>query len=267
MDLFCPHCTRRVTVPDDKAGQIVNCPLCAKQFMTPSLAPANPIVSKPVAPPMLTPTLPSITLPPTSSPTAIPQPPRPKLSVPIPAPAPPSPPPPPGDYTRSYTVHLHGQWLPFVPPACLVLIFFLSFSSWELPDGLNKPMSMWELSSFSKPGKPMFLAYALLLLLCILLASASLAFEKRLGCHAAAAPTIHPVERFDRWTFSDYRLHAAGTRVSRRAPQLPHKSRSWLAMKLAFRLHFLAMLASLLMFWLHWRKLSNAPPPKCELRW
>ena len=35
MDLFCPHCSRRVTVPDSNAGQVTSCPLCAKQFMTP----------------------------------------------------------------------------------------------------------------------------------------------------------------------------------------------------------------------------------------
>ncbi len=43
MDLFCPHCSRRVTVPDGNAGQVTSCPSCAKQFMTPSLAPPPPI--------------------------------------------------------------------------------------------------------------------------------------------------------------------------------------------------------------------------------
>jgi len=28
-----------VTVPDDKAGKVMSCPLCTKQFMAPSLAP------------------------------------------------------------------------------------------------------------------------------------------------------------------------------------------------------------------------------------
>ena len=35
-----------------------------------------------------------------------------------------------------------------------------------------------------------------------------------------------------------------------------------LALELAFRLHLLAMLASFAMFWLHWRKMSNSPPPR-----
>ena len=51
MDLFCPHCTRRVSVSDDKAGLITNCPLCGKQFMAPSLAPPPAPKPPPPGPP------------------------------------------------------------------------------------------------------------------------------------------------------------------------------------------------------------------------
>lgn len=40
-----------------------------------------------------------------------------------------------------------------------------------------------------------------------------------------------------------------------------------LPMKIAFRLHFAAMAAQFVLFWLHWRKKSNLPSPKCEMRW
>ena len=40
-----------------------------------------------------------------------------------------------------------------------------------------------------------------------------------------------------------------------------------LAEKIAIRLHFLAMIASFGMFWLHHRKASNLPAPKLEVRW
>jgi hypothetical protein len=287
MDLFCPHCTRRVTVPDEKAGQVVNCPLCAKQFMTPSLAPVNPPAPKPSPAAVVTPTVPSFTVPPSSSPMAVP--PTPAPSMPTPAPTPPVPPPPPGDYTRSHTLHLRGEWLPFVPPACMVLIFFLSFFSWESPDSRDMllamtdvsdrkalqeladrirpevPLSMWELS-FSKSGKLMFLAYALLLLLCILLASASLVFEKQ---WIAMPPPLRP---FILWKDLIVALFLSIGFMILTYEYLDalHNYRVspiMTAMKIAFRLHFLAIVASLLMFWLHWRKLSNAPPPKCELRW
>ena len=37
MELLCPHCMKRVTVSDDKAGQVLNCPLCNGVFAAPSL--------------------------------------------------------------------------------------------------------------------------------------------------------------------------------------------------------------------------------------
>lgn len=40
-----------------------------------------------------------------------------------------------------------------------------------------------------------------------------------------------------------------------------------LPLKIAFRLHFLAMLASFAMFWLHLRSRWNLPAPKVEARW
>ncbi|MSU79110.1 MAG: hypothetical protein EXS16_13600 [Gemmataceae bacterium] len=43
--VFCPHCTRCVTLLNDKSGQVTSCPLCNKQFKAPTLAPsptANP---------------------------------------------------------------------------------------------------------------------------------------------------------------------------------------------------------------------------------
>src|SRR5579862_9366627 len=98
MDLMCPHCQRRVTVTDDKAGQVASCPLCAKQFMAPAL---------PSAPPPVLPPSPSAPAPNTAyqlGPTPVPPP-----SVPAfaptqlePMPSAPPPPLPPGDYTRTY---------------------------------------------------------------------------------------------------------------------------------------------------------------------
>ena len=99
MDLFCPHCTRRVSVADDKAGLITNCPLCAKQFMAPSLAP--PPAPKPPPPP----SVPKDTY----GMETVPAPPPSPFSVPPPStlePAAPPPPLPPGEYTRSFSCTL-----------------------------------------------------------------------------------------------------------------------------------------------------------------
>ena len=40
-----------------------------------------------------------------------------------------------------------------------------------------------------------------------------------------------------------------------------------LPLKIAIRLQFVAMIASFALFWLNWRKRSNLPLPKVELRW
>src|SRR2546425_119084 len=105
MDLFCPHCTRRVSIPDDKAGLVTNCPLCAKQFMAPSLAP----------PPVPTSSAPlggyGVEAAPSPPPPVFSS--APPSSKPEPA-APPPPPLPPGEYTRSCSCTLNDRWLVFV---------------------------------------------------------------------------------------------------------------------------------------------------------
>ncbi len=40
-----------------------------------------------------------------------------------------------------------------------------------------------------------------------------------------------------------------------------------IAMKIAFRVHLLAVVASALQFWLEQRKTKNAPLPRLDIRW
>jgi hypothetical protein len=265
MDLFCPHCSRRVTVPDSNSGQVTNCPLCAKQFMTPSLAP--PTAPPPPPPPApkpqpaetygTGPTLPAPAPPMTQ-----------KTPPPIrPAAAPEPPPPPPlGDYTRSYVCHLKGSMLAFVPTACLVLIFFLSFFSWHwIGSDPTRSMSLWGLA-FTERGEAQFLAYTILMFPCGLLAIAAALFDSGL---VPTQPQLAPVMTWKNLIVGvflilafamlciDYIIQhfaAAGNPIA-------------IAEKVAIRLHFLAVLASFLMFWLQLRKASNKPLPRIELHW
>lgn len=258
MDLFCPHCTRRVTVPDDKAGLVLNCPLCAKQFMAPSLAPAAPVVSAPPPPPAPPPPapLPSYELSPAPTP-PVTQAPTPR-SKPEPPAAPP-PPPPPGDYTRSFTLHLRGEYLPFVPTACLLMIFLLSFPSWH---HAAVPLSMWGLAGEHNQ----FLTYTILLMLGIIVAILSVLFEKQiLATPPQLAPFMMWKDLFVGLLLSIGLLLLAFDYGHCHFGQSPNPM--MLAMKLAFRLHVLAVAASFLMFWVHWRKMKNAPPPKLEIKW
>jgi hypothetical protein len=261
MDLFCPHCSRRVTVPDSNAGQVTSCPLCAKQFMTPSLAPA------PTAAPPPVPSLPqtedaySMGPPPPAPPPMTQTAPPPKK----PAAASEPPPPPPGDYTRSFAFQLSGKLLAFVPMACLVVIFFLSFFSWHYNSDPERSHILWGLA-FTDQGQAQFLAYTILMFPCGLLTIVATILDSSL---IPKQPQLAPVITWKNLvvgvflTFAfamlciDYLIQhfaVAGNPIA-----LPEK--------LAIRLHFLAVVASFLLFWLQWRKLSNKPLPKCEFRW
>jgi hypothetical protein len=284
MDLFCPHCTRRVSIPDDKAGQVMSCPLCAKQFMAPSLAPA-PVAPKP--PPPSPPPMPSAPVetygmgPAPVMPTTITQPPTSMPSAPEPAPtAPPSPPAPPGEYSRSSTCTLTGAWLVFVPTACVLLIFLLSFFTWHSPipqdAKADEPaktgapaLGLWGLSFVPQKSDEVkqahFLAYTILMLF----PTGGLVFVALLFAKIPLPPQLAPVLPWKNLpvalllllTFLLLCLDFADAHFSQRINPIA------IPLELAIRLHFLAMMASFVMFWLDWRKKYNLPPPKCETRW
>lgn len=251
MDLFCPHCTRRVSVPDDKAGQVMSCPLCAKQFQAPSLAPP-PSEPKPPAPPPSAP----------ESPYSAGEPPFKSTS-----PAPAEPAAPPGDYTRSLGISLKASWLAFVPMACLFVIFVLSFFTWHNID-TEHSASLWGMSFLTQPGdvkQAHFLAYTILML-----------FPTALLVVAAFAINVLPlppqVGLLKGWldlaaglflglTFLMLCIDYADAHFVARLNGIA------LAEKIAFRLQLLAMFASFAMFWLSWRARRNQPAPRFELRW
>ncbi len=67
MELLCPHCRKRLTVSDDKSGQVLNCPLCNGAFAAPSLVPARRAAPSPPPrvppPPSVPPPAPSVLWP------------------------------------------------------------------------------------------------------------------------------------------------------------------------------------------------------------
>jgi len=263
MDLFCPHCTKRVTVADDKAGQVTTCPLCSKQFMAPSLAPP-PVAPAPPppAPPPSSPvptesyaTGPAPVSPPSpvTSPTATPSVPEPVIELP---------PPPPGDYTQTLGICLKASWLAFVPMACLVVIFVLSFFTWHnIPEGHS--LSLWGMSFVEIHGH--FLAYTIIMLFPIL-PLVVLALVLDLGIAPAQFAPVLPWKSLAIGLFLGltfllllYDYVNAHLIQSFNPITIPEK--------LAIRLHFVAMMSCFGMFWLHWRKPRNLPPPKLEAHW
>ncbi len=162
MNLLCPNCQKMLTVPEQYAGQLMKCPLCAGTFTVPALppspslseqAPKEPPPSAPPPqpgfPPLGPPSPPSFPepdtyglsqeehvstpLPPAPLP---PSPSAPAGSTPAPTlPAPPPSPPsksagPPAGYTRTESLHFNPKVLQWIAPAGVLLIFIFQFFTW-----------------------------------------------------------------------------------------------------------------------------------------
>jgi hypothetical protein len=130
MNLLCPNCQKMLTVPEEFAGQLMKCPLCNGTFTVPGLPGAAP---PPPPPPQPEPDLYTIRqdpVPPPSPPV-----PPPLSHLEPPPPTTPTPPPPkpslsPVDYQHTLTAWLSPRILPWIAPACLLLVFLLQFFNW-----------------------------------------------------------------------------------------------------------------------------------------
>ncbi len=148
MNLLCPNCQKRLTVPEQFAGQLMKCPLCAGTFNVPGLPSAAPPPEP--SPPGAPGPVPAVAVAPETyglQPDAAPLPPPPHAPGEAPAPppsVPPAPPqpessqpvaPPPAPtssigYTKSWTGTVKPHVLQWVPAVSVVLIFILQFFPW-----------------------------------------------------------------------------------------------------------------------------------------
>jgi hypothetical protein len=151
MELLCPNCQKKLTVPEQYAGQLMRCPLCQGTFTVPALpsavaaAEAEPFGSfSPPSPPKqdtygvaVEPAhLSSAPLPPMSgeNPSAAgvaTSPPQPSA---VSARTPP-PPPPSGSYSHIRTLEINPNVVPWLAPIGLLLVFLLSFFTWKSDTG------------------------------------------------------------------------------------------------------------------------------------
>ncbi len=171
MDLLCPACQQKLTIPDDFAGQPAKCPQCGHTFTAPTLPPMPGAYTPPAAPPAPPPApfvpSPQSAAPPPPSPepqtAAVPAP-APAappvtavtpVTVPPPAPAPTAPPlapapapePPPQDYTRRWTIWIGPNFWCWVAVAAALLVVVLSFFPWVgyFPGGMGThTQSAWQ---------------------------------------------------------------------------------------------------------------------------
>jgi hypothetical protein len=265
MELLCPHCLKKVTVSDDKAGQVLNCPLCQGVFVAPALPSAQP---PPSAPPPQAPPPPYV--PPPGSleipliPSVAPGPPQ--SAAPSPT-SPPPPPRPPADYTRRFSFRLRPDVLVYVAPVCLFLIVFvLSFFDWHAVLDQRGGLNLWQLG-FTSQGTGVFLAYVLFTILTFLVAVACALFELRV------LPALPQLALLMPWksgitfvllglTFLlfayDYQQGLfAGSALANPIT---------LAEKIAFRLHLLALIAVGLELWVQSRVARSLPLPRFSMR-
>ena len=158
---------------------------------------------------------------------------------------------------------LNDTWLAFVPPACVLLIFVLSFFTWHATE-TTTAANFWALFWSQQLGH--FIAYFVLMVFCFPLVVVAVVVDQG---WVLAPPQLAPLLTFKYliiglllsiaflllcYDYMDGNFLQKGNPIA-------------VPMKIAIRLHFLAVLASFLMFWLHWRKKSNLPLPKCEVRW
>lgn len=131
MDFQCPHCANRLSIPDQYAGTLMKCPICSKTFQAPNLVPNAP--ASPPPPPAPAPASEGYKLAPEPpKPAPPPPPPAPAATSPVSKSAAPPPPPPTGptDYTGGFSGTLDPKIVPWIAPACLILVLGLLFFPW-----------------------------------------------------------------------------------------------------------------------------------------
>jgi hypothetical protein len=127
MNLLCPNCQKMLTVPDEFAGQLMKCPMCAGTFTVPGLPGAAP----PPPPPPEVYTIRQEAPPAPPPPPIFSREPPPSTATTSTPPPPPSLPSlPPEGYSHSVAVWLSPRVLPWIAPACLLLVFVLQFFNW-----------------------------------------------------------------------------------------------------------------------------------------
>lgn len=204
--------------------------------------------------------------------------------MPLPAAAPPPAPPPPaldvaeviaepmpvstareGDYRKSYRIHLRQDIVEWIAPVCVVVVFFLSLFPWYYREAYA--VNLWELAFHSDRGYAIYTFYTVVFVfLALPVTVVAFCLEKRW------IPFPEGLRPYWRWRslivgglLGVPFLLFLGDYISFQF--LPFGVQASIAMKLAFRLHLLAVIGCALQFWLELRQAANLPAPRLTLRW
>jgi hypothetical protein len=187
MELLCPNCQKKLTVPEQYAGQLMRCPLCQGTFTVPAMpSTATAEAAEPIGfftPPTKSET-PGIsaespaaavpTLPPISSET-----PSTAAGAASPSAAGASPSAPSAGYSRVCTMKFNPQVVQWLPLG-LVLAFFLTFFPWTPAIKANAWQVAFGMKVLDFPAMPshaLMIFFVLVTIFAMLLAIASILFS------------------------------------------------------------------------------------------
>lgn len=266
MELQCPSCQKRLSIGDQFAGQLVKCPACNGVFMAPSLTPPAPATPTPAANAPSTSTGDGNILPFDSDA----PPPRPEIAHFTSSPPPPPPRPryedepigPPGDYTTEHRCHLRANILRWFTPGILLILLLVSFMNWIVIPPIAR--NLWQLAF--DPIDAGYVIYTLVTFFVALpLAWVVILMEINV---IPLPPAIRP---FWSWrglvmTFLLFLTVLFPTIDLLRWNLSAAVDPSGLGLKIAVRLHWLAIACGGLEFWLDRRRKKRLPPPEFSLR-
>jgi hypothetical protein len=257
MNLLCPNCQKLVTVPEQSAGQTMQCPMCSGTFTVPGLPHEGP---EPLAyaPPPATETY-GVRQEPAAAaaPAHLAEAPAPESHF-----APAAPPPSgPSTFSRGFALELNPHVVPWLAPVGMLVVFLLTFFPWI------GPINAWEWGFSSKVSSGSLLSlYDISIILAMLLAIASLLI------HLKVIPEVPALQAFERsrnlivgaasgLAFLLLFIHLLGP-VFEEWQVYPLKM--WAVF--AFWSHLIAVIGAFLEYWLD-RRGPDRPLPGIAIRW
>jgi hypothetical protein len=249
MEIHCPSCQRRLTIPDQYAGQMMKCPLCNNTFQAPALAPVPAPATAP--PPPLPPV--GMTAPP-PLPTSV----RPE--------EPSSPPSPPGDYVHHWHVWISPRVVPWVVLGLVVLVFVLTFFPWLREITILETHDVQSAWGSFEHGDGLLIVYDLLLVLLLLVSIPAAVVPLFAG---SMPPGVRDLLKWRYVVVGGIALLSFLFLVLQLLMGFHEEHRIVVIrtafLTLAFWLHLLAILCCLLALWADFR--GNRPVPRLDILW
>jgi hypothetical protein len=169
-----------------------------------------------------------------------------------------------GEFSKLLRWHIRPDILEWLVPGCVAAIFVLSLFTWYFRE--SYALNLWELA-FTGRGEATYTFYTIVFMfLALPITAIALILEKGWLPLPDALRPIWPfraliVGGVIALPFVFFLYDYIGFQF------LPFGVQAAIAMKLAFRVHLLAVVACALQYWLQRRKANNRPLPRITIRW